>query len=159
MTVQNPIPKQILRPIKTGTNSAINKSGFLEITCNFAQGAGKIAHTSCDWFCFSLLVHHWSRIWRETLSQSQSVASKIAQLLYYMGKTDLYLSSKDHSYYSPFFSRKKTTVVIYQSPIWPWKCFFAGEPITTSWVWFCLALWLLAPSSLSLSFQQNLVKE
>ena len=36
MTVEKPKPKpkQLLRPITTGTNSAINQSQFLAITCN-----------------------------------------------------------------------------------------------------------------------------
>ena len=34
MTVEKPIPKQLLRPITTGTNSAKNQSHFLAITCN-----------------------------------------------------------------------------------------------------------------------------
>ena len=34
MTVEKPKPKQLLRPITTGTNSAMNQSQFLAITCN-----------------------------------------------------------------------------------------------------------------------------
>ena len=83
MTVQKPMPKQILQPIKR-INGAINQSVFLEITFNFAQSAGKIAHTSCDWFCFSLLVHHWLRIWRETLKPitKRSKHNRVTALLY-----------------------------------------------------------------------------
>ena len=34
MTVEKPKPKQLLRPITTGTYSAMNQSQFLAITCN-----------------------------------------------------------------------------------------------------------------------------
>ena len=34
MTVEKRKPKQLLRPITTGADSAMNQSQFLEITCN-----------------------------------------------------------------------------------------------------------------------------
>ena len=34
MTVEKPKPKQLLRPIKTGADSAMNQSQFLAITWN-----------------------------------------------------------------------------------------------------------------------------
>ena len=34
MTVEEPKPKRLLRPITTGADSAINQSQFLAITCN-----------------------------------------------------------------------------------------------------------------------------
>ena len=34
MTVEKPKPKQLLRPITTGADSAMNQSEFLAITCN-----------------------------------------------------------------------------------------------------------------------------
>ena len=34
MTVEKPKPRQLLRPIKPGTNSAMNQSQFLAMTCN-----------------------------------------------------------------------------------------------------------------------------
>ena len=34
MTVEKPKPKQLLRPITTGSGSAMNQSQFLAITCN-----------------------------------------------------------------------------------------------------------------------------
>ena len=34
MTVEKPKPKQLLRPIRTGADSAMNQSQFLTITCN-----------------------------------------------------------------------------------------------------------------------------
>ena len=38
MTVEKPRPKQLLRPIKTGTNSSMNRSQFLAFTCNSKRG-------------------------------------------------------------------------------------------------------------------------
>jgi len=37
MTVKKPAPKQLLRPITTRANSAVNQSEFLAITCNFLK--------------------------------------------------------------------------------------------------------------------------
>ena len=34
MTVEEPNPKQLLRPITTGAGSAMSQSQFLAITCN-----------------------------------------------------------------------------------------------------------------------------
>ena len=34
MTVEKPKPKQLLRPITTGEDCAMNQSQFLAITCN-----------------------------------------------------------------------------------------------------------------------------
>ena len=34
MTVEKPKPKQLLRPITTGADSAMNQSQFLAISCN-----------------------------------------------------------------------------------------------------------------------------
>ena len=41
MTVEKPKPKQLLRPIKIGTNSAMNQSQFLAITCNSLEAREK----------------------------------------------------------------------------------------------------------------------
>ena len=41
MTAENPKPKQILRPITTGTNSAMDQSQFLAITCNLLEAREK----------------------------------------------------------------------------------------------------------------------
>ena len=42
MTVEKPKPKQLLRPITTGTNSAMNQSKFLAITCNSREAREKL---------------------------------------------------------------------------------------------------------------------
>ena len=57
MTVEKPKPKQLFRPITTGTNSTINQSQFLAIICNSlkaretsrVRGATGFAFTS-HWF-------------------------------------------------------------------------------------------------------------
>ena len=41
MTVGKPIAKKLLRPIKTGANSAMNQSEFLAISCNFLNAREK----------------------------------------------------------------------------------------------------------------------
>ena len=37
MTVEKPKPMQLLRPITTGTNGAMNQSQFVAITCNSVE--------------------------------------------------------------------------------------------------------------------------
>ena len=41
MTVEKSKPKQLLRPITTGADSAINQSQFLAITCNSLEAREK----------------------------------------------------------------------------------------------------------------------
>ena len=41
MTVEKPKPKQLLRPITTGRNGAMNQSQFLAITCNSLEAREK----------------------------------------------------------------------------------------------------------------------
>ena len=41
MTVEKPIAKELIRPITTAANSAMNQSEFLEITCNFLKAREK----------------------------------------------------------------------------------------------------------------------
>ena len=41
MTVVKPKPKQLLRPITTGANNAMNQSQFLAITCNSLKAREK----------------------------------------------------------------------------------------------------------------------
>ena len=41
MTAEKPKPKPLLRPITTGTNSAMNQSQFLAITCNLLEAREK----------------------------------------------------------------------------------------------------------------------
>ena len=42
MTVEKPKPKQLLGPITTGADSAMNQSQFLAITCNSLKPREKL---------------------------------------------------------------------------------------------------------------------
>ena len=57
MTVEKPKRKQLLRPITTGTNSAMNQSQFLAFTRNWLEAREEsCVHGSIGfWFCFSFV--------------------------------------------------------------------------------------------------------
>ena len=61
MTVEKPKPKQLLRPITTGTNGAMNQSQFLAITCNWLEAREKSLVHSAIRFGFA---SHWLKNWR-----------------------------------------------------------------------------------------------
>ena len=63
MTVEKPKPKQLLRPITTGTNSAMNQSQFLAITCNSLEAREKSRLHGAVGFGFA---SHWLKNWRES---------------------------------------------------------------------------------------------
>jgi len=63
MTVEKPKPKQLLRPITTGTNSAMNQSQFLAITCNSLEAREKSRLHGAIGFG---LASHWLKNWRES---------------------------------------------------------------------------------------------
>ena len=63
MTVEKPKPKQLLRPITTGTNSAMNQSQFLAITCNSLEAREKSRVRGAIGFGFA---SHWLKNWRES---------------------------------------------------------------------------------------------
>ena len=60
MTVEKPKPKQLLRPITTGTNSAMNQSQFLAITCNSLEAREKSRVHGVISFG---LASHWLKNW------------------------------------------------------------------------------------------------
>ena len=64
MTIEKPKPKQLLRPITTGTNSAMNQSQFLAITCNLLEVREKSRVCGVIGFGFD---SHWLKNWRESL--------------------------------------------------------------------------------------------
>ena len=70
MTVEKPKPKQLLRPIITGANSAMNQSQFLAITCNSLEAREKSRVYGAIGFGFAS-----HRL--KSLSQSLSVAIAI----------------------------------------------------------------------------------
>ena len=61
MTVEKPKPKQLLRPVTAGTNSAINQSQFLAITCNSLEAREKSRVHGAIGFGFA---SHWLKNWR-----------------------------------------------------------------------------------------------
>ena len=63
MTVERPKPKQLLRPITTGANSAMNQSQFLAITCNSLNEWEKSRVHGAIGFGFA---SHWLKNWRES---------------------------------------------------------------------------------------------
>ena len=63
MTVVNPKPKQLLRPITTEANSTMNQSEFLEITCNSLEAREKSRVHGAIGFGFA---SHWLKNWRDS---------------------------------------------------------------------------------------------
>ena len=62
MTVEKPKPKQLLRPITTGTNNSTNQSEFLAVTCNSLEAQEKSRLHGAIGFGFAF---HWLKNWRE----------------------------------------------------------------------------------------------
>ena len=63
MIVEKPKPKQLLRPIITGTKSSMNQSQFLAITCNSPKAREKSRVQGAIGFGFA---SHWLKNWRES---------------------------------------------------------------------------------------------
>ena len=63
MTVEKPKAKQLLRPITTGTNSAMNQSQFLAITCNSLKAREKSRVHGAIGFGFA---SHWLKNSRDS---------------------------------------------------------------------------------------------
>ena len=61
MTVEKPKPKQLLRPITTGADSAMNQSQFLAITCNSLEARERSRVQGAIGFAFA---SHWLKNWR-----------------------------------------------------------------------------------------------
>ena len=64
MTVEKPKPRHILRPIKTGADSAMSQSQFLAITCNSLKAREKSRVQGAIAFGFA---SHWLNNWRESV--------------------------------------------------------------------------------------------
>ena len=62
MTVETPIPKNLLRPITTEANSAINQSDSLANACNLPKEREKSGVQGTIGFGFA---SHWLKNWRE----------------------------------------------------------------------------------------------
>ena len=65
MTVEKPKPKQLLRPITTGTNSAMNQSQLLAISCNSLEAREKSRVHGAIGFGFGF-ASHWLKNWRDS---------------------------------------------------------------------------------------------
>ena len=65
MTVVKPKPKQLLRPIATATNSTMNQSQFLAISCNSLEAREKSRVQGAIGFGFGF-ASHWLKNWRES---------------------------------------------------------------------------------------------
>ena len=63
MTVEKPKPKELLRPIKTGVDSAMNQSQFPAITCNLLKAREKSRVHGAIGFGFA---SHWLKNWLES---------------------------------------------------------------------------------------------
>ena len=65
MTVEKPKPEQLLRPITTGANSAMNQSQYLAITYNSLKALEKSRVHGAIGFGFA---SHWLKNWRESFT-------------------------------------------------------------------------------------------
>ena len=65
MTVEKSKPKQLLRPITTGADSAMNQSQFLAITYNSFEAREKSRVQGAIGFGFGF-ASHWLKNWRES---------------------------------------------------------------------------------------------
>ena len=63
MTVEKPKPKQLLRPITTGADSAMNQSQFLAIACNSLKARERSRVHGAIGFG---IASHWLKNWRES---------------------------------------------------------------------------------------------
>ena len=73
MTVEKPKPRQLLRPITTGANSAINQSQFLAITCNSLKAQEKSRVHGAVGFGFA---SHWLKNWRESFQPITNISNR-----------------------------------------------------------------------------------
>ena len=73
MTVEKPKPKQLLRPITTGVDSAVNQSQFLAITCNSLKAREKSRVHVAIGFGFA---SHWLQNWRESFKPITKLSNR-----------------------------------------------------------------------------------
>ena len=74
MSVEKPKPNQLLRPITTGTNSSMNQSQFLAITCNSPEAREKSSVHCAIGFGFA---SHWLKNWRESFKPITSNRNQV----------------------------------------------------------------------------------
>jgi len=63
LTVEKPKPKQLLRPVTKGANSAMNQSQFLAIVCNSLKAREESRVHDANGFG---LASHWLKNWHES---------------------------------------------------------------------------------------------
>ena len=68
MTVEKPKPKQLLRPITTGTNSAMNQSQLLATSCNSLEAREKSREHGAIGLGFA---SHWLKNWRDSFKEAR----------------------------------------------------------------------------------------
>ena len=91
MTVEKPKPKQLLRPITRGADSAMNQSELLAMTCNSLKAREKSRIHGAIGFGFD---SHWLKNWREsfkpiTKRSNRNSCSKRPNLMIYIFVCDL----------------------------------------------------------------------
>ena len=73
MTIEKPKPKQLLRPITTGADSAMNQSQFLAIPCNSLEAREKSRVHGAVGLGFD---SHWLKNWRESFKPITNRSSR-----------------------------------------------------------------------------------
>ena len=95
MTVEKPIPKELLRPLTTGANSAINQSELQSITCNLIKAREKSCAQGTGGFGFA---SHWSKNWRAIFKPITKRSNRVINLDRHLKTT---LSALSALYASP----------------------------------------------------------
>ena len=100
MTVEKPKPKQLLRPITTGADSAMNQSQFLAITCNSLKAREKSRVHGVIGFGFAT---HWLKNWRESFKPITKRSNRDRVITFDSHlKTALVFISQDFSFVQMF---------------------------------------------------------
>ena len=102
MTVEKPKPKQLLRPITTGTNSGMNQSQFLAINCNSLEAREKSRVHGAIGFAFA---SHWLKNWRDSFKPITKGSNRNHVITFDSHlKTALSFSIYIHSLYFYYYS-------------------------------------------------------
>jgi len=95
MTVEKPKPKQLLRPITAGANSATNQSQFIAITCNSLKAWEKWHVHGAIGFGFAF---HWLKIWRKSLKPITKRSDRNHVITFDSQKTALHVTYPKRTY-------------------------------------------------------------
>ena len=99
MTVEKPKPKQLLRPITKGADSAMNQSQFLAITCNSLKARKKSRVQGAIGLGFA---SHWLKNWRESFKPITKRSNRNHVITFDSHlKTALLHFTKWHNLFSP----------------------------------------------------------